>query len=63
MMIENVCAECGNNIEIEQPLDEEEGYEGEIDWMRARMLKNSTVSVCNICDPRSSWKRSIEGEE
>ncbi len=60
-MIKNVCAECGNNIEIEQPLDEEEGYEGEIDWGRARMLKSSTVSVCNICDSRSSWKRSTEG--
>ena len=62
-MIKNVCAECGNNIEIEQPMEEEEEYKGEIDWGRTRMLENSTVSVCNICDPLSNWKRSVETEE
>jgi len=53
-MIKNVCATCSSNIEVEQPIDEE----GDIDWMLVRMLKNSTVSVCNICDSKSSWKRS-----
>lgn len=55
--IKNKCVQCARDIEIPLPLDEDEGFEGEIDWMLARVLKNSTVSVCNTCDPMSHWKR------
>ena len=46
MVIYNVCVKCGGSMKCRTPNDRH----------LKKMLSESDISVCNDCDPKSSWK-------